>query len=100
MRRDVMPQGLPTRRDLMKLGGTLAADGLLLGLRLTRPARAAGGADFAPNAFVAIEPQGRITLILPHTKVGQGIITSSAMLIAEELEVGLDQVHVQPAPLT
>ena len=35
---------------------------------------------------------------MPHAEVGQGIYTSSAMLIAEELEVGLDQVDVQPAP--
>ena len=32
------------------------------------------------------------------TEVGQGIYTSVAMLIAEELEVGLDQLSVQAAP--
>ena len=45
-----------------------------------------------------IAANGSITLIMPHAEVGQGIYTSSAMLIAEELEMGLDQVAVQPAP--
>ena len=93
----------PSRRDLMKLGGVAVAGRLLLGLRLTGRAQAAEplrvpGGDFAPNAFIVIAGGGAITLIMPHTEVGQGIYTSSAMLIAEELEVGLDQIAVQPAP--
>ncbi len=95
-----MAQELPTRRDIVKLGGAAAAGGLLLGLRLPGRAWAAGpppASAFAPNAFIVIAAHGAITLIMPHTEVGQGIYTSSAMLIAEELEVGLDQVGVQPA---
>ncbi len=93
-------QGAPSRRWLLKIG-LLAGGGLMLGLRL--PSLAAGNdavsaGSFVPNAFVSIDTSGTITLILPHTEVGQGIYTSSAMLMGEELEVGLDQIKVQPAP--
>ena len=35
---------------------------------------------------------------MPYVEMGQGIYTAVAMLIAEELGVGLDQVHVEHAP--
>jgi CO/xanthine dehydrogenase Mo-binding subunit len=53
---------------------------------------------FAPGGFVRIAPDGKITLLIPNIEMGQGIHTAEAMLIAEELEVGLDQVIVLPAP--
>src|ERR1700722_4699310 len=90
-----MAQHTPSRRALLKVA-LLAGGGLLLGLRLPSLAGAAG--DFMPNAFVRIDPSGTITLILPHAEVGQGVYTSSAMLMGEELEVGLDQIQVQAAP--
>ncbi len=97
-----MGHDIPSRRMLLK-AGLLAGGGLLLGLRLPSLAAAADpapgpGGPFVPNAFVRIEPHGAITLILPHAEVGQGLYTSAAMLIGEELEVGLDQIQVQAAP--
>ena len=53
---------------------------------------------FAPNAFVRIGTDGRVTLIINQVEMGQGMYTSMPMLIAEELEVGLDQVAVEHAP--
>ena len=47
---------------------------------------------FAPNAFIRIDRQGAVTLVMPMVEMGQGTYTSLAMLLAEELEVGLDQV--------
>ena len=94
-----MGQEMLSRRAILA-GGLLAGGGLMLSLRLPTLARAAdsAAAEFMPNAFVRIEPSGAITLIMPNTEVGQGIYTSAAMLIAEELEVGLDQIQVQAAP--
>lgn len=93
------PATQPSRRSLLQ-AGLLAGGGLFIGLRLTSAAQAAvGGANaFTPNAFVRITADGVITLIMPQAEVGQGIYTSAAMLIAEELEVGLDQITVQAAP--
>jgi isoquinoline 1-oxidoreductase beta subunit len=95
--------GAATRRNLLKIGLSVGG-GLLVGLRMPARARAADtnpGADptvFAPNAFIRVTPDDRITFIMSHTEVGQGIYTSASMLIAEELEVGLDQIQPEPAP--
>jgi isoquinoline 1-oxidoreductase beta subunit len=96
-----MIENLVSRRNFLR-GTALATVGLVLAVQLpgnTRRASAAGGeqSKFIPNAFVKIDDEG-ITLIMPHTEVGQGIYTSSAMLMAEELEVELDQVRVEAAP--
>ena len=65
-----------------------------------RPAWAAAETSpgFAPNAFVRIDRKGAVTLVMPMVEMGQGIYTSMAMLLAEELEVGLDQVRLEHAP--
>jgi isoquinoline 1-oxidoreductase beta subunit len=57
-----------------------------------------GFKGFAPDAFIRISPKDEITLIIPNVEMGQGVYTGEAMLIAEELEVDLDQVRVLPAP--
>jgi isoquinoline 1-oxidoreductase beta subunit len=54
--------------------------------------------SFAPNGFIRIGRDGRILLVMPSTEMGQGIYTAEAMLIAEELEIGLDQLEVVAAP--
>lgn len=83
------------RRALLKVA--LLGGGLALGFRLPRRGQAADPpAD--PQAFLRLDSQGGITLIVPNAEVGQGVYTASAMLMAEELEVGLDQVQVLPAP--
>jgi isoquinoline 1-oxidoreductase beta subunit len=91
------------RRDVLRLG-LLAGGGLVLGFAVPlaggRIARA-GNADVAgpsPAAFIRIGADDAITLIMPDTECGQGIWTSAAMLIAEELEVALDRVTLMPAP--
>ena len=53
---------------------------------------------FAPNAYIRIAADNRITLILPNVEMGQGIYTSSVMLIAEELGVDMAQVEIEAAP--
>lgn len=42
------------------------------------------------NAFVRIGTDGTITFTIPRTEMGQGVLTGLATLIAEELEVDLD----------
>jgi isoquinoline 1-oxidoreductase beta subunit len=53
---------------------------------------------FAPNGFIRINPTGIVTLVIPMIEMGQGVYTSLSMLLAEELEVKLDQIQVQHAP--
>ena len=80
-----------------------AGGGLLLGCRAGdrlegRSTAKAAEATFAPNAFVRIDPNGRVTVIVSQVEMGQGMYTSMPMLVAEELEVSLDQVQVEHAP--
>jgi isoquinoline 1-oxidoreductase beta subunit len=90
------------RRSFLKVGAALGG-GLVINLTLPpalRPARgmAATTHTFAPNAFIRIDRQGSVTLVMPMVEMGQGIYTAMAMLLAEELEVGLDQVRLEHAP--
>ena len=102
----------PSRRDMLKVG--LGAGGALLVVfgipsiakRFQQDTNTASivaeakaeTAPFAPNAFIRIERQGAVTLVMPMVEMGQGAYTSLAMLLAEELEVGLDQVKLEHAP--
>src|SRR5690606_20989990 len=53
---------------------------------------------FAPNAFIRIDRQGTVTLVMHKVEMGQATFTSIPMLIAEELEVDLDAVRLEQAP--
>jgi isoquinoline 1-oxidoreductase subunit beta len=92
-----------SRRDFVTVLAT-AGGGLLLGWRAGEPSRAASKAAaaappaFVPNAFIRIGSDGRVTLIMNQVEMGQGTYTSMPMLLAEELEVGLDQVRLEHAP--
>lgn len=77
-----------------------AGGGLLIGLKLSVPARAGGPVISVEeiNAFIQIDPVGKVRLTMPYVEMGQGTYTSISMLIAEELEVDLDQVQYEHAP--
>ena len=92
------------RRDILRTG-LLAGGGLLLGFtvpvfggRMARAEQAPAAPTVPPTAFIQIGSDNSITLIMPDTECGQGIWTAAATLLAEELEVGLDQVKLMPAP--
>ncbi|WDZ78810.1 molybdopterin-dependent oxidoreductase [Ensifer adhaerens] len=84
-----------SRRQLL-IGATLTGAGLMIGFR-PQPS-AAQVQPFAPNAFIRIPPEGKIAFVMPSVEMGQGIYTAVAMMLAEELEVGLDQVTLEHAP--
>jgi isoquinoline 1-oxidoreductase beta subunit len=89
-----------SRRGFLR-SGAAAGGGLMLGLSLPFANYAAQAADtdgFAPNAFVHIGTDGQIVLTMPYVEMGQGTYTAIAMLIAEELEVELNQVRLEHAP--
>lgn len=81
--------------------GTAAGGGLMLCLRVpfaNGDVEAADAVGFAPNAFIHIGSDGRIVLTMPYVEMGQGTYTSIPMLVAEELEVELNQVQLEHAP--
>src|SRR5262252_8212108 len=89
-----------TRRGLIQ-AGAVAGGALLLSLHLPFAKDEAEAVDsdrFAPNAFIRIDRDGQIVLTMPYVEMGQGTYTSIPMLIAEELEVNLQQVRLEHAP--
>src|SRR4030081_3136094 len=87
-----------TRRGFLQAG--LAVGGtLVVGFHLPLAHGAqAGKSVFVPNAFIRIDPHGKVTLIMPQVEMGQGIYTSVAMILAEELDAAFDQVSLEAAP--
>jgi isoquinoline 1-oxidoreductase subunit beta len=96
-------QSLPMRgfsRRAFLRAAAAAGGGLTLSVRLPfAGGEAVADADgFAPNAFIRIDRDGQIVLIMPYVEMGQGTYTAVSMLIAEELEVDLKQIRVEHAP--
>jgi isoquinoline 1-oxidoreductase beta subunit len=87
-----------TRRGFLQAG--MAAGGaLMVGFYVPLAADASAEKPiFAPNAFIRIDPQGNVTLIMPQVEMGQGIYTSVGMILAEELDVAFDRVALEAAP--
>ena len=92
-----------TRRKFL-VTSTTTAGALVLGFYLPGAGRfnealAAEGESTLIDGWLIITPDNRITIRLASSEMGQGVYTSMPMLIAEELEVGLDQVEVEMAPV-
>jgi isoquinoline 1-oxidoreductase subunit beta len=100
-----------TRREFLKTGvvaGTSLVIGFHLPARITqREARSSGRdaagtkdsahGNFQPNAFIEIKPSGEITLTVARSEMGQGVRTSLAMILAEELDADWARVTVKQA---
>src|SRR5262250_1204227 len=90
------------RRTFVKAGvtmaGSLIVDFPLPLAPIPALAQPSSSTRFAPNAFIRIDRQNVVTLVMPMVEMGQGVYTAMAMLLAEELEVGLDQVRLEHAP--
>jgi isoquinoline 1-oxidoreductase subunit beta len=98
------------RRKALKLGGFSLAfvwlgAGKAHAFMSPRPqpgARALAVADghpaFAPNAFIRIDAEGPVRLVMPQVEMGQGIYTGACILLAEELAIGMDQIKIEHAP--
>ncbi len=83
------------RREFLKLagGGLVVFFAVGDGLALQEGARGGGYPD-DPNAYLKIGPDGRVTCFTGKIEMGQGIITSLAMMLAEELDVPLEAVDM------
>ncbi len=98
-----MAKSSVSRRTFLKAsavvgGGLLLSFTLPAKLRGRKTGSAIAASRFAPNAFVRIDRDGSVTLIMHQVEMGQGTYTSMPMLIAEELEVDLGQVRLEHAP--
>lgn len=94
-------QPFSRRRFLQATGAVPAA--LVLGFHL--PLAKAGASPAPPsrdpddvNAWLRIAADGSVTIMVPSAELGQGVMTSAPMLVAEELECDWKQVRAELAP--
>jgi isoquinoline 1-oxidoreductase subunit beta len=92
-----------TRRDFLRVTGTKAG-GLLLGIALPWGGRLAGAEEnrkfvYPPGAFLRIDLDDKVTILINKLEFGQGVMTSLPMLIAEELDCDWSKVSAEHAPV-
>ena len=90
-----------SRRNFVKVFG-LASGGILLGCNISGNKKAflpsiSDRNSFAPNLFINIQKDGNITLIASRSEMGQGIRTSLASAIADEMEADWKYITVSQA---
>src|SRR5712672_1281324 len=90
--------GTLSRRGFLAASAAVGG-GLMLSLSLPLgPGKAAQSREFVPNAFIRIGSDGKVVLTMPYVEMGQGTYTSIPMLIAEELQVSMQQLRLEHAP--
>ncbi len=96
-----------SRRDFLKMTA-ISGGGLVLGFNwfsaeagvpvvISNSAMAAGNIGF--NSYLSIATDGIVTIMSPNPELGQNIITSFPMVVAEELEADWKKVKVLQANL-
>lgn len=88
-----------SRRHVLK--SVAAASGLVLGLQHSfgrlAEAQAAQPWPFEPNAYLAIDQDGLVTIVAHRSEMGTGIKTDLALIVADELEADWNRVRVVQA---
>jgi isoquinoline 1-oxidoreductase beta subunit len=93
-----------TRRAFITTG-VLAGGTLILGVAIrpgNRSAKVAGlianKGDTVINIWLKISPDNILTVIIPHAEMGQGVHTTLAMMLADEMDADWTKVRFQEAP--
>jgi isoquinoline 1-oxidoreductase beta subunit len=84
-----------TRRRFLQTGAVAGAALLVEVPLFARPATGAG--PFVPNPWISIDADGKVTLVAGHSEMGQGVRTSLAMILAEELEADWKTITIRQA---
>jgi isoquinoline 1-oxidoreductase beta subunit len=98
-----------SRRNFLKLS-TLTTSGLILGFDwfakevsaatvVNVPGTAGIAGNIGFNSYLSISTEGVITLLSPNPELGQNIMTSFPMIVAEELDADWTKVKVVQAKL-
>lgn len=91
-----------TRRQFNVTTAALAGGGMMLGFHMPAHGAATNKSPWLLptdkegteiNAWIAIDPDGGVTMRVPHTEQGQGALTSVPMMLAEELHIDWKSVR-------
>jgi isoquinoline 1-oxidoreductase subunit beta len=85
-----------SRREFLTVG-VAAGAGLVIGFYFPHGASGPANPVFVPNAFLKIAPDGKITVMVARSEMGQGVRTSLPMILAEELDADWKQIRVEQA---
>jgi isoquinoline 1-oxidoreductase beta subunit len=88
------------RREFLKKSAAGGA-GLVIGFYLPKKSEALAAPESGPvavNAWVRIAPDDTVTILIDKSEMGQGIVTSLAQLLAEELELDWKKIKTEFAP--
>lgn len=83
------------------LAGGVLAIGVAIrpGNRASRVAKlVAGDGESLVNVWLKLGPDNTVTAIVPHAEMGQGVHTTLAMMLADELDADWSLVRMQEAP--
>jgi isoquinoline 1-oxidoreductase beta subunit len=93
-----------SRRQFLQVGAVAGGGFLLTSYfaplgRLEQVRSVSPAADFVPNAYIKITPDGAVTIVAKNPEIGQGVKTSLPMIIADELDADWESVRVEQADL-
>jgi isoquinoline 1-oxidoreductase beta subunit len=84
-----------TRRNFLQIAAS-AAGGLVIGFPMAARAQteaAAGATGNEINAWLTIDADNIVSIVTPHTEMGQGAFTAVPMMVAEELDIPWENVR-------
>jgi len=93
-----------SRRRFLKRSTLLASGSLLVGFQI--PVQAANKpaayqdslTSLMADAFIRIDSDNTVTLLMNHAEFGNGVYTSMAMMVAEELDIDWQLLRWEAAP--
>ena len=94
---DVLALQPLTRRSILIASGGFAI-ALAFGQGSASLAASSRSHRLRPNAWITIDADDVVTLISPASEMGQGVMTSIPLMLAEEMDADWKQVRVIRAP--
>ncbi|AKU11106.1 isoquinoline 1-oxidoreductase, beta subunit [Azoarcus sp. CIB] len=93
------------RRFILGTAGALGA--LVVGWSVLPPRQrmvsarplASSRGETAMNGWVKVAPDGTVTIMMTRSEMGQGVMTSLAMLLADEMDADWSSVRIEMAPI-
>ncbi len=96
---------MTSRREFLVQTGAMTG-GLIIGFNLpaakakaAEPPPAANAKVYPPNAFIQIDKDSKVNIVINKCEMGQGVFTSMSQLIAEELDCDWSRVVPVAAPV-